>query len=147
MCKPVMIGEWGGPGGGERNVQVTPGRLNSVTIHSGGTIDAISFTYIGTDYIEHSEGPWGRPLNTKSTITLDPTDYVTAISGTFGTAYDNDCVITSLQITTFKDKDNKIYGTPNGTPFHIPVRDGGRIIGFFGRSGDMLDAIGVYVTP
>ena len=63
-----MIGEWGGPGGGERNVQVTPGRLNSVTIHSGGTIDAISFTYIGTDYIEHSEGPWGRPLNTKSTV-------------------------------------------------------------------------------
>jgi hypothetical protein len=45
-----------------------PGRLASVTIHSGGTIDAISFTYIGTDYIEHSEGPWGRTLNTKTTV-------------------------------------------------------------------------------
>uniref|UniRef100_A0ACD5TYT1 Uncharacterized protein n=1 Tax=Avena sativa TaxID=4498 RepID=A0ACD5TYT1_AVESA len=147
MSMPVKIGAWGGPGGGERNVQVTPGRLNSVTIHSGGTIDAIYFTYVGTDYIEHSEGPWGRPLNTKSTITLDPTDYVTEISGTFGTAFDNDCVVTSLKISTFKEKDSKIYGKPNGTPFHIPVCDGGKIVGFFGCSGDMLDAIGVYVTP
>jgi hypothetical protein len=80
-------------------------------------------------------------------ITLDPTDYVTEISGTYGTALDNDCVVTSLKISTFKEKDNKTYGNPNGTPFHIPVRDGGKIIGFFGRSGDLLDAIGIYVAP
>uniref|UniRef100_A0ACD5W5B1 Uncharacterized protein n=1 Tax=Avena sativa TaxID=4498 RepID=A0ACD5W5B1_AVESA len=147
MSMPVKIGAWGGPGGDERNMQATPGRLTSMTINSGVTIDAISFTYIGTDYIEHSEGPWGRTLNMKRTITLDPTDYVTEISGTFGSALDNDCVIKSLKITTFKGTDNDIYGDPTGTPFHIPVRDGGRIVGFFGRSGDLLDAIGVYVTP
>ena len=79
-------------------------------------------------------------------ITLDPTDYVTAISGTYGTAFDNDSVVTSLKISTFKEKDNKTYGTPNGTPFHIPVREG-KVVGFFGRSGDMLDAIGIYVAP
>ncbi|KQJ95910.1 horcolin isoform X1 [Brachypodium distachyon] len=148
MSKPAKIGPWGGPGGDEQNVQVMPGRLASVTIHSGDTIDAISFTYIGTDYVPYSAGPWGRTLNTESTITLDPTDYVTGISGTFGTAFDNDRVVTSLKISTFKEKDgSKTYGKPNGTPFHIPVRDGGRVVGFFGRSGDMLDAIGVYFAP
>jgi hypothetical protein len=80
-------------------------------------------------------------------ITLDPMDYITEISGTFGTAYDNDCVVTSLKISTFKGKDDKTYGKPNGTPFRIPVLDGGRVVGFFGRSGDMLDAIGLYVRP
>jgi hypothetical protein len=80
-------------------------------------------------------------------IILDPTDYVTEISGTFGTAFDNDRVVTSLKISTFKETDQKTYGKPNGTPFHIPVRDGGRVVGFFGRSGDMLDAIGLYVVP
>ncbi|CAM0958756.1 unnamed protein product [Alopecurus aequalis] len=144
--KPVKIGPLGGPGGDERNAQVTPGRLSSVTIHSGGTIDAISFTYIGTDYVQYSAGPWGRTLNTESTITLEPTDYVTAISGTIGRAYDNEPVVTSLKISTFKGKDNKTYGTPNGTPFHIPVHEG-KVVGFFGRSGDMLDAIGIYVAP
>ncbi|XP_003573652.1 horcolin isoform X2 [Brachypodium distachyon] len=95
-------------------------------------------------------GPWGGPGGDEQNvqITLDPTDYVTGISGTFGTAFDNDRVVTSLKISTFKEKDgSKTYGKPNGTPFHIPVRDGGRVVGFFGRSGDMLDAIGVYFAP
>ena len=64
----MKIGPWGGLGGGEKNAQVTPGRLSSITIHSGGTIDAISFTYIGTDYVQYSAGPWGRTLNTESTV-------------------------------------------------------------------------------
>uniref|UniRef100_A0ACD5XHN3 Uncharacterized protein n=1 Tax=Avena sativa TaxID=4498 RepID=A0ACD5XHN3_AVESA len=144
MTKPVKIGPWGGAGGDERNVQATPRRLASVTVHSGEGIDGISFTYVGNDYVQYSEGPWGRTLNAESTITLDPTDYVTDISGTFGTAYDNN-IVTSLKIATFNDKDPMSFGTPNGTPFHIPVLDGGRVVGFFGRSGDLLDAIGVYI--
>jgi hypothetical protein len=47
---------------------VTPRRLVSVTIHSGDGIDGISFTYVGSDYVEYTEGPWGRTLNTESTV-------------------------------------------------------------------------------
>jgi hypothetical protein len=83
-------------------------------------------------------------MNLMMQITIDPTDHVTEISGTFGTAYDN-TIVTSLKITTVYDKDPITYGRPNGTPFQIPVLDGGRVVGFFGRSGDLLDAIGVYV--
>jgi hypothetical protein len=36
------------------------------------------------------------------------------------------------------------YGTEAGTPFELPAA-GGRIIGFHGRSGIFLDALGTYV--
>jgi hypothetical protein len=64
----VKIGPWGGAGGDERNVQAMPRRLVSVTIHSAEGIDGISFTYVGSDYVQYTEGPWGRTLNTESTV-------------------------------------------------------------------------------
>jgi hypothetical protein len=64
----VKIGPWGGAGGDERNVQATPLRLVSVTIHSGDGIDGISFTYVGSDYREYTEDTWGRTLHTKNTV-------------------------------------------------------------------------------
>jgi hypothetical protein len=39
------------------------------------------------------------------------------------------------------------FGDPAQTPFSVPVHDGGRVVGFFGRSGSLLDAVGVYVHP
>ncbi|KAK1661009.1 hypothetical protein QYE76_049168 [Lolium multiflorum] len=36
------------------------------------------------------------------------------------------------------------YGTEEGAPFELPAA-GGRIIGFHGRSGTFLDALGTYV--
>nr|CAB3463888.1 unnamed protein product [Digitaria exilis] len=30
----------------------------------------------------------------------------------------------------------------NGPSLRVPVQDGGRIVGFFGRSGSLLDAVG-----
>ena len=36
------------------------------------------------------------------------------------------------------------YGQEKGTQFFVP-KDTGLISGFFGRSGDQLDAIGVYI--
>ena len=40
------------------------------------------------------------------------------------------------------------FGEPRqGTPFSVPVHNGGRVVGFFWRSGSLLDALGVYVHP
>lgn len=38
------------------------------------------------------------------------------------------------------------FGAAEGTPFTFPV-DGGAIVGFCGRSGCQLDAVGLYVAP
>lgn len=145
MSKATKIGSWGGNGGSERDVQIKPTRLVSVTIRSGAFIDAISFTYVGTDNAQHSVGPWGGTGGSDDKITLDPTNYVTEISGTMG-KFENDDIVTSLKIVTLKGNP-RTYGSPNGTPFRIPVLDGGKIAGFFARAGAFVDAIGLYVHP
>ncbi|KAI5001486.1 horcolin-like [Hordeum vulgare subsp. vulgare] len=147
MRKPaIKIGPWGGTGGSQRDVQQKPSRLVSITIYSGGAIDSISFTYVSGDCEQHlSSGKWGGSGGSPHTISLDPTNYVTEISGTIG-----DCngynVIKSLTIVTLKEGP-RTYGHVYGTPFRVPVLDGGKIVGFFGCSNAYLDAIGVYVTP
>lgn len=39
------------------------------------------------------------------------------------------------------------YGKANGTPFNLPEKKNGNIVGFFGSSGGLLDHIGVFVRP
>ena len=56
-------------------------------------------------------------------------------------------VVTS--ILTFVSNKGKVlgpYGKQQGTPFTLPV-EGGRIIGFIGRSGTVVDAIGFRLSP
>ncbi|XP_037432075.1 horcolin [Triticum dicoccoides] len=146
MSKPVKIGPWGGNGGSERDVQPKPTRMVSVTVSSGAIVDAIAFTYVGTDNAEHSSGiKWGGTGGTEDTINLDATNYVTEISGTVG-KFGTDEIVTSLKIVTSKGV-TKTYGSGTGTPFRVPVLDGGKIVGFFGRAGAFLDAIGFYISP
>jgi hypothetical protein len=55
-------------------------------------------------------------------------------------------VVTSLTFHTDKGETYGPYGEETGTPFSIPAANG-CIVGFWGRSGWLLDAIGVYITP
>lgn len=66
--QPVKIGTWGGNGGGRVDLSVLPRSLKSVTIRSGAAIDAIAFTYIGTDGKEHLAGPWGGGGGNPTTV-------------------------------------------------------------------------------
>jgi hypothetical protein len=78
-------------------------------------------------------------------VKLRSSEYVNEISGTFGPWGDIPAVITSLKFVTNKGAQYS-YGNPDGesTSFHIPVEEG-QICGFYGRAGDLLDAIGVYI--
>jgi hypothetical protein len=38
------------------------------------------------------------------------------------------------------------FGKGRGTQFHIQMQNNGRVIGFFGRSNQYLNAIGVYTN-
>jgi hypothetical protein len=84
-------------------------------------------------------------------IKLSAGEHVTAVEGTIGRFRGvPDLVITSL---TFRSSTGRTYGpygntAAAGTPlFSLPVADGAGIVGFWGRSGWLLDAIGVYVKP
>ena len=71
-----------------------------------------------------------------------PGEYLTSIKGTI-TEFQGYTVIQSLTFQT-NQKTQGPFGPTDGTPFEIPIEKG-EIVGFFGRAGSYLDAIGIYV--
>ena len=58
----TKIGPWGGIDGGRaQDITAIPKRLESITIHSGWTVDSISFIYLDQAGQKHRAGPWGGP--------------------------------------------------------------------------------------
>lgn len=73
-------------------------------------------------------------------------EYLTSISGSYGSFYSGGpVVITSLCFDTNRTKYGP-FGSNSGTSFSIGM-EGGAIVGFHGRAGHWLDAIGVYARP
>ncbi|KAL6594563.1 hypothetical protein ACP70R_048301 [Stipagrostis hirtigluma subsp. patula] len=142
----VKIGPWGGGGGDPHDIAVAPHRLQSVVIRGEGAVDAISFTYAAVDGTSHKAGPWGGSGGRKHEVKFGKTEVVKEVSGTHGT-FDGHAVVLSLTFVTNVGKHGPFGEPGQGTPFSVPVKNGGRVVGFFGRSGRFLDAFGVYVHP
>jgi Jacalin-like lectin domain len=76
---------------------------------------------------------------------LEQHEYITAVSGCIG-PYKMETVLKTLRLETNK----RTWGPYGATPkrldkhFHLPAF-GGQIVGFYGRCGECMDAIGVYV--
>ncbi|CAO2140671.1 unnamed protein product [Urochloa humidicola] len=154
----VSVGPWGGAGGGPFYMlrgSAAPTRLRSVTLqHSAGGIHSLAYHYslAGDDSRLRMAGPWGRPTGSllHATINLSAGEHVTAVEGTVGHfATVPGVVVTSLTFRTSAGTTYGPYGTTTtaGTPFSVPAADGSCIVGFWGRSGWLLDAIGVYIRP
>ncbi|PUZ43500.1 hypothetical protein GQ55_8G014900 [Panicum hallii var. hallii] len=125
-------------------------RLRSIILHHSL---ACEYSLAGDEAAANrirTAGPWGRHQSAelhRATIKLSAGERVTAVEGTIGGV--PDLVITSL---TFRSSTGRTYGpygttAATGTPFSVPAADGASIVGFWGRSGWLLDAIGVYVKP
>ncbi|BAS87659.1 salt stress-induced protein [Oryza sativa Japonica Group] len=166
----AKVGLWGGSGGRPFDIRpsaTVPRRLNSITLyHSDGAIHSLYYDYYmksqrrggGGDELKLvKDGPWGQRYSYDSiavhdTIKLSADEQVTSVEGTIGRFRDVDePVITSL---TFRTNAGKTYGPYGGasdkqagTPFSIPVDNGGVVVGFWGRAGWLIDAIGVYISP
>lgn len=76
-------------------------------------------------------------------IRLDPSEFLIGVSGSTGPHNTVLEAITSLTFVT-NARSYGPFGNGRGTPFHIPIQSNDCIVGFFGRSGKFLDAIGVY---
>ncbi|CAN6330365.1 unnamed protein product [Urochloa humidicola] len=153
----VSVGPWGGSGGGPFYMlrgSAAPTRLRSITLrHSAGGIHSLAYHYsLAGDNRSRMAGPWGRPTGSllHATINLSEGEHVTAVEGTVGHfATVPGVVVTSLTFRTSAGTTYGPYGTTTtvGTPFSVPAADGACIVGFWGRSGWLLDAIGVYIRP
>ncbi|CAL5098542.1 unnamed protein product [Urochloa decumbens] len=136
-------------------------RLHSVTLqHSPSGIHSLACQYSvsGGDSSRRfrmAAGPWGRPQSSTgsllhATINLAAGEHVTAMEGTVGHfATVPGVIVTSLAFRTNTGRTYGPYGrtTAGTTPFSVPAADGACIVGFWGRSGWLLDAIGVYMKP
>lgn len=75
-----------------------------------------------------------------------PDEFLISLHGYYGSLYEGGSV--SVRSLTFESNKRTYgpYGVEQGTYFTLPITRG-KIIGFHGRSGWYLDAIGVYIEP
>ncbi|KAJ9560892.1 hypothetical protein OSB04_006052 [Centaurea solstitialis] len=160
-------GEEGGDGYTYFTSTKSPGKV--VGFH-GRKFNDLPFRYVNLDgkddYLTQISGFYG-PIGgydgleanqysiNWSEICIDyPTEYLVSISGTYGSDWDqiddDREVVQSLCFVTNKKRYGPYglgsYCLDTGTPFSYNGK-GGVIVGFHGRAGEYLDAIGVYVVP
>ncbi|KAF8700238.1 hypothetical protein HU200_034618 [Digitaria exilis] len=153
--KPVHvqnIGPWGGNGGNAYEIQdgELPQHLESLSIYAENFIQSIAFSYIDQTGQKRTVGPWGGDDGKSEypPVQFGPSETVKAIYGSTGNYDGVHTVVTSLTIVT----NVTTYGpygkqTAGNTPFNIAPPNNYSIVGFYGRVGEVLDQIGVYVAP
>ncbi|KAL5822271.1 hypothetical protein ACOSQ3_020179 [Xanthoceras sorbifolium] len=137
----ITVGPWGGPGGCEWNYVAKSG-ISEIVISVECVVDSLTFKGVDDNCKGENSKKFGGKGGESTVIMIDwPKEYLTSISGTYNT-YKGHCVVESLCFYTNCTKFGP-YGYTNGTPFKFPLEDR-EIVGFFGRAGDFIDAVGVY---
>nr|XP_018628286.1 putative late blight resistance protein homolog R1B-16 isoform X8 [Nicotiana tomentosiformis] len=119
--------------------------IKEILIAHGDCIDSIMFRTVteqGTTIDSPKFGADG--CRDKVVIEANPLEYLTGIKGTFGRCGSH-LVIKSLCFITNAKNYGPFGSEAGGTPFSLVMREGGAIVGFHGRCGAYLDAIGVYL--
>ncbi|KAK1582589.1 hypothetical protein Q3G72_016571 [Acer saccharum] len=144
----VKLGPLGGGTGGG-GWDFNPGPHSSITeieIVHGVVVDSIYIKSVNrkTGRSEFSGKHGGNGGGSTLISITEPDEYITSISGTTRT-FNGHLVVESLTFNTNKTRYGP-YGNTTGNGFGIPMENG-EIVGFFGRAGDFIDAIGIYVKP
>lgn len=142
VLQGVMVGEWGGNGGKPWRWD---GPIEDILIRHGTVVDSISFGFTkngATIWSAKFGGDGGQPGHVISI--RDPEEYLVTITGTTGT-HGRPTVITSIVFISNK-RSYGPYGKGGGCHFYMPVQCG-KISGFYGRAGRLLDAIGIKMAP
>ncbi|KAJ3688538.1 hypothetical protein LUZ61_017702 [Rhynchospora tenuis] len=138
----VKLGPCGGGGGSEKNMDsngIT--RIVKISIRHGAAIDGFAVRFLRNDREESTE-QWGGQGGNLTEFNLQANEFITAVKGYYGT-FNGMFVVKSLKFVTNLGTFGP-YGKEEGIPFELPAING-QIIGFHGRSGQLLDSIGVYV--
>ncbi|CAH2036786.1 unnamed protein product [Thlaspi arvense] len=140
--KHASVGPWGGQSGHAWDDGMFTAVRQIIVAHGSG-IDSIQVEYDKNGSSVWSEKRGGKGGTKFDKVKLDyPHEYLTSVNGTYGSfdVWGNLCV----RSLTF-ESNRKKYG-PFGTFFSLPKSDS-KIIGFHGKAGWYLDAIGVHLQP
>ncbi len=140
------FGPNGGPGGTPFD-DIAPNQMEigELLIGSGLFIDQLQVIYRNTTNGHVVSGPaHGGNGGQQTVITLHAGEFITEINGRTGSFVDS-LLLKTNQGRIFSNLGGD--GGPNPFRFHLGFGSGEEIFGFFGRSGQFLDAIGVHTRP
>ncbi|XP_065866970.1 jacalin-related lectin 19 [Euphorbia lathyris] len=139
--KSILVGPWGGNGGAAWDDGIYNG-VREITLLYDRCIDSIQLVYDKNGKPVTSEKHGGAGGSKRAEIKLQfPEEFLVSASGYYcPVVHGGSPVIRSI---TFKSNKRTFgpYGFEEGTPFTLSM-DGGSIVGFMGRGGWFLDAIG-----
>eukprot|EP01018_Ginkgo_biloba_P014192 Gb_17750 [translate_table: standard] len=143
--------DWLGPWGGPNGTEWSDGTYSSVAQinleYSSSSIESIQIVYAlkgSSGAVLKVSAPirGGHGHFTSATVQFKEREILTGISGYYGYRDSKHFVVRSLSFHTNIQVYGP-YGVQRGTYFESPS-SAGTIVGFFGRSGTLLDAIGIY---
>ncbi|KAL1534847.1 hypothetical protein AAHA92_30974 [Salvia divinorum] len=135
----ISLGPWGYETGKKWTFKSKHGGITQIILRSGGIVDSLVFKV--NSHPDYSTKFGGKGGNRTIKINIDfPSEFLTGISGTYGSAYSFKNKVTSLAFLTNKTEHGP-FGTKSGTPFSVNA-NGGVVTGFHGR---YLEAIGLYI--
>lgn len=142
----VLVGPWGGQEGQHWDDGVYS-TIRQVEIAHGAVIDSIKFEYDVNGRSIWSEIHGGSGGAKIDKVRLEyPDEFLTGVHGYYGSLHEHGPVfVRSLTLESNKRSYGPL-GMEQGTHFAFPKTQG-RIIGFLGKSGWFLDAIGAYIEP
>ncbi|CAL9178108.1 unnamed protein product [Musa hybrid cultivar] len=144
MGRMVKVGPWGGNGGNVWDMG-HPDHITKLKIYYGDNIVGLETTYIlnGNSHTDKR----GTTTGASKEIILEEDEYFTSISGYFHALsnYQRHAIVMSLTLETNKGTPISV-GNEIGSSFALTLEDGGKILGFFGRAGTAIDAIGIHCS-
>lgn len=137
----------------------TASRLKKVGMMAAWAIGTFEVEYENTTSSPtetYRFGPVGSGGGQKVEVSIEPGDYLTKLTGTWGRqapGYPKEEIIT-LQFETHKGIKSSVFGGGSGQsetePFILEAPEGHEIIGFFGTHGgpqDLIVRLGIYCQP
>ena len=132
------IGPWGGGGGGYFNILPPSGsRIYAMAIRSGSYVDRLTVWYIRSDGSIYVGGDVGGNGGSYYLQFFSGNEYIYSVAGRSGKHLDRLIIYTNYK--SFG------YGGNGGSVFNAGVPAGYQFLGFWGRSGSLVDQIGFYV--
>jgi hypothetical protein len=141
--QPALTNVAGGPGGQQFSDLDIPNGATvlEVQVRAGDFVDSVQMVYALPDGSTQPSLQHGGPSGQLMTFRLDSDEYITGISGRYGDYLD------SLSIITNKRTSPAFGGRGGNRDFKIDVPQNNQAVGFAGRSGTYLDAIGLTYLP
>lgn len=113
--------------------------IRSINISHGDQVDALQVTYVLSNGSTHHGPVHGNYTNPPVTIWLEPEEHLIKLEGKTNSALADQLTITTIGPAY----ERKVYG-PFGKTGRTEFAMEGNILAFHGRSGNLLDSIGVY---